>query len=50
MFCSSKFNVNISDICSGVMNVRRAVDQYVEKKVEEHNASGCLPSRVIVCT
>jgi hypothetical protein len=36
MFCSSKFNVNISDICSGVVNVRRVVDQYVERKVEEH--------------
>jgi len=36
MFCSSKFNVNISDICGGVVNVRRAVDQYAERKVEEH--------------
>jgi len=36
MFCSSKFNVNISNICGGVVNVRRAVDQYAERKVEEH--------------
>jgi len=36
MFCSSKFNVNISNICGGVVNVRRAVDQYSERKVEEH--------------
>jgi len=36
MFCSSKFNVNISYICGGVVNVRRAVDQYAESKVEEH--------------
>jgi len=36
MFCSSKFNVNISNICGGVLNVRRAVDQYAERKVEEH--------------
>jgi hypothetical protein len=28
MFCSSKFNVNISDVCSAVVNVWRAVDQY----------------------
>jgi len=36
MFCSSKFNVNISNICGGVVNVRRAVDNYAERKVEEH--------------
>jgi len=36
MFCSSKFNVNISNIRGGVVNVRRAVDQYAERKVEEH--------------
>jgi len=36
MFCFSKFNVNISNICSGVVNVRRAVDQYAERKVDEH--------------
>jgi len=36
MFCSSKFNLNISNICGGVVNVRRAVDQYAERKVEEH--------------
>jgi len=36
MFCSSKFNVNISNVCGGVVNVRRAVDQYAERKVEEH--------------
>jgi len=29
--------VNISNICSGVVNVRRAVDQYTERKVEEHH-------------
>jgi len=28
--------VNISNICGGVVNVRRAVDQYVERKVEEN--------------
>jgi len=27
MFCSNKFNVNISNKCGGVVNVRRAVDQ-----------------------
>jgi len=36
MFCSSKFNVNIFNICGGVVNVRCAVDQYAERKVEEH--------------
>jgi len=36
MFCSSKFNVNISNICGGVVNVGRVVDQYAERKVEEH--------------
>jgi len=36
MFCFSKFNVNISNICGGVVNVRRVVDQYAERKVEEH--------------
>jgi len=36
MFCANKFNVNISNICSIVVNVRRAVDQYAERKVEEH--------------
>jgi len=36
MLCSSKFNVKISNICGGVVNVRRAVDQYAERKVEEH--------------
>jgi len=36
MFCSRKFNLNISNICGGVVNVRRAVDQYAERKVEEH--------------
>jgi len=36
MFCSSKFNVNISNICGGVVSVKRAVDQYAERKVEEH--------------
>ena len=36
-FVLARFTVNISDICSGVVvNVRRAVDQYVERKVEEH--------------
>jgi len=34
MFCSSKSNVYISNICGGVVNV--AVDQYAERKVEEH--------------
>ena len=38
MFCSSKFNVSINcwhkKWC--IVNVRRAVDQYVERKVEEH--------------
>ena len=29
-------NVNICDIGSGVLNVRHAVDQYVEGQVEEH--------------
>jgi len=33
---SSKFNVSISNICGGVVNVRRAVDQYAEGKVKEH--------------
>ena len=28
--------MNISNICSSVANVRRAVDQYAERKVEEH--------------
>jgi len=34
----SKFNVNIglSNICGGEVNVRRAVDQYAERKVDEH--------------
>ena len=36
MFCSSKFNVNICDIGNDVVNVRRAADQYVGRKVEEH--------------
>jgi len=36
MFCSGKFNVNISNICGGVVNVRRAVEQYAERMVEEH--------------
>jgi len=36
MFCSSKFNVYISNICGGVVNVRRAGDQYAEIKIEEH--------------
>jgi len=36
LFYSSKFNVNISNVCGGVVNVRRAVDQYAERKVEEH--------------
>ena len=35
MFCTSKFNVNVCDIGSGVANVRWAVDRYVERKVEE---------------
>jgi len=35
MFCSSKFNLTISNICGGV--VRGAVDQYAERKVEEHH-------------
>jgi len=36
--------VNISNICGGVVNVRRAVDQYAERKVEEHQmqATGFL--------
>ena len=29
MFCYSKFNVNVIDIGSCAVNVRRAVDQYV---------------------
>jgi len=36
MFSFSEFNVNISNICGGVEDVRRAVDQYAERKVEEH--------------
>jgi len=36
MICPSKFNVNISKICGGVVNVRREVDKYAERKVEEH--------------
>jgi len=36
MFCSGKFNVSISNICVGVVNVRRAVHQYAEIKVKEH--------------
>ena len=36
MFCSSKFNVNVSDKGSGEVNVRCAVYRYVERKVEEH--------------
>ena len=36
MFCFSKFNLNIGDIGNGVVNVKRAVDLYVERKVEEH--------------
>jgi len=35
-FCSSKFNENISNICGSVVNVRRVVDQYAERKIEEH--------------
>ena len=36
MFLSSMFNVNISYMCSdGVVNVRDAVDEFVERKVEE---------------
>jgi len=36
MFCSSKFNVNICNIYGGMVNVRRAVDQYAERKIEKH--------------
>jgi len=36
MFCFSKFNMNICNICGGVVNVRRAVGQYAERKVKEH--------------
>jgi len=32
MFSSNKFNVNISNICGGVVNVRRAADEYAERK------------------
>jgi len=32
----SKFNVSISNICGGVVNVRSAEYQYAERHVEEH--------------
>jgi len=51
MFCSSKFNVNISNICGSVVNVRHAVDQYAERKVEEHQmkAADFLRELLFVC-
>ena len=38
MFCSSKLNVNISNICSSAASVRRAVDQYAERKIQEQQS------------
>jgi len=51
IFCSSKFNVNISNICVGVVNVRLAVDQNAERKVEQNQmqAADFLRKLVFVC-
>ena len=51
MFCSSKFNVNISNICSSVANVIGV--QLISTLKEGRgtpDAGGWLPSRVIECT